>query len=180
MIVDFLTFIKKRKTTYEFSSKEVSDEAINYMLKAARWAPSCTNTQPWHFVVVKNEKRVDKLMETTNYGDFHTNPNVIIVAILRDDFCHQQGRCFRGVKESVYDSYISVGIATYNIVLAAQSRGISSCFLSPKVKDAAKIVKVKGKDKVVLMVGLGYEKKGAFKKERIRRPLKEIYSEEVM
>ena len=53
---DFLELAKKRKTTFEFSNKQVSGKDILKLLEVARWVPSCTNSQPWHFIVIKNEK----------------------------------------------------------------------------------------------------------------------------
>src|SRR3989344_1206897 len=64
---DFLTLTKARKTTYEFSEKEVSKRDIPAILEAARWAPSCGNSQPWHFIVVKNKKTIRQLVDTTHY-----------------------------------------------------------------------------------------------------------------
>lgn len=58
--MDFLSLAKKRKTTYEFSDKLVNDSDIVKILEAGRWAPSCTNTQPWHFIVVKDKKKIEE------------------------------------------------------------------------------------------------------------------------
>lgn len=38
-----------------FTSKEVTDEAINKLLETARWAPSVGYSQPWEFVVIRDK-----------------------------------------------------------------------------------------------------------------------------
>ena len=35
---------------------DVSDEQLDYILEAARWAPSAGNSQPWEFIVVRDPK----------------------------------------------------------------------------------------------------------------------------
>ena len=83
----FLELTKKRKTTYSFSDKQISDSNLNKILEAARWAPSCSNSQPWDFIVVKDKKRVNELMRHVNYGLFHNNPSMIIACVLNTKKC---------------------------------------------------------------------------------------------
>ena len=52
----------KRRSRRALSRRKVSRAKLKRVLDAARWAPSCFNNQPWHFVVV-DEK------ETLFYGD---------------------------------------------------------------------------------------------------------------
>jgi len=35
---------------------DVSEEQLNFILEAARWAPSAGNSQPWEFIVVRDPK----------------------------------------------------------------------------------------------------------------------------
>ena len=114
----FLRLTKARKTTYEFSDKQVEDFDINNILEAGRWAPSCSNTQPWHFIVIKNKETIKKLMMTANYGDFHTDPPLMIALVLLTENCPGEGHsCFRGKDSGTYDSYMSVGMSALNMDL---------------------------------------------------------------
>ena len=56
-----LRVIKKRRTIRKFKPSTVPDEYIEKVIDAARWAPSAANTQPWEFVVVKNEEARKKM-----------------------------------------------------------------------------------------------------------------------
>ena len=45
--------MRARKSIRAFLNRPVERETISRMLDAARWAPSGTNTQPWHVVVTR-------------------------------------------------------------------------------------------------------------------------------
>jgi len=62
-----LKAIKKRRSIRRFQKKEVEEFKIEQILKAATWAPSANNDQPWKFVVVRSadtkKKVLDALMD---------------------------------------------------------------------------------------------------------------------
>lgn len=173
--MDFLELAKKRKTTYDFDERELSKSDIKLILEAGRWAPSCTNSQPWNFIIVKNKKAIDKLVVTANYGDFHSNPTLIIAIVLRQEKCLGKGHsCFRGKDSGVYDSYMSCGMAALQMILEAADLNIDSCILTPEQYKVKKVLKIKSIDAVPLLVGFGYQKNGTFQKKRKREELKKI------
>lgn len=47
-----------------FTSKEVTDEAINKLLETAHWAPSVGFSQPWEFVVIRDESIKTQVAES--------------------------------------------------------------------------------------------------------------------
>ena len=49
--------LQARKSVRAFLNQEVSRQQIEQILEAARWAPSGTNTQPWHVVVMTGDKK---------------------------------------------------------------------------------------------------------------------------
>lgn len=178
---NFLELAKSRRTTYEYSDKKIALAKLNKILEAGRWAPSCTNTQPWHFVVVSNKKTITRLMMSANYGDFHLDPPLIIAIVLVQEKCQGDGfACFRGTDTGVYDSYMSIGMAALNMALEARDLGVDSCILTPTQEKARVVLSVSENDAVPLILGVGYQKKGAFEKRRERILLKEIVSYEKM
>lgn len=175
----FLDLAKKRRTTYEFGNKVPSETKIKRLLEAGRWAPSCTNNQPWEFVVIKNKSTISKLVRTANYGDFHSDPSMMIAIVLVEKRCLGKNlSCFRGVDSKVHDSYMSCGMAALQMVLEAADMGIDSCFLTPEQVSAKKILKIKKEDALPIIVGIGYKKKGSFQKKRERINLKKLVSYE--
>ena len=59
----FLELAKNRRTIRRFKSDPVPDEYVDKIIEAARWAPSGYNSQPWEFVVVKDKKLKDAIVE---------------------------------------------------------------------------------------------------------------------
>jgi 5,6-dimethylbenzimidazole synthase len=51
-----LNLVKKRRTIRQFKPDPVPDDYITKIIEVARWAPSAFHTQPWEFVVIKDQK----------------------------------------------------------------------------------------------------------------------------
>jgi nitroreductase len=47
--------LRARWSPRAFSSAPIARETLLSLLEAARWAPSCANEQPWHFLVVSRQ-----------------------------------------------------------------------------------------------------------------------------
>ena len=52
----FYNLIKKRRTIRDFDKKIIDDEIIKNAILAAGSSPSGANLQPWHFVIIKDNK----------------------------------------------------------------------------------------------------------------------------
>ncbi len=48
--------IKNRRSIRKFTPDEVPQKMIDQMLEATRLAPSASNRQPWHFLVVRDQE----------------------------------------------------------------------------------------------------------------------------
>ena len=174
---DFLKLIRSRKSVHEFSSRKVKDSDIKKILEAARWAPSAHNSQDWHFIVVKDAGVINSLMRHCYYGSFYESPPMIIAIVAKPVYNDKKGLLQGNIREyAPTHKYMNVGSVVITVVYAASSLGIGSCILSLRPADANKILKVPKKDETLLLVGLGYEKKGAFAQKRERKELKDIVS----
>lgn len=58
---DFLLETSKRRSVREFSNKKFPVSIVKNAIKVALTAPSGANKQPWHFVLVENEKVKKKI-----------------------------------------------------------------------------------------------------------------------
>jgi nitroreductase len=47
--MDVYECIRTRRTVREFKPDPVPEAIVQKILQAGRWAPSSSNTQPWHF-----------------------------------------------------------------------------------------------------------------------------------
>lgn len=70
----FYALMDGRRTVREFSSKPISNELIEFILKTAGTAPSGANKQPWTFCVVRNKelkKKIREAAEAEEYENYH-------------------------------------------------------------------------------------------------------------
>ncbi len=65
----FLQLVKSRRTIRRFKSAPVPDEYVDKIIEAARWAPSGFNLQPWEFVVIRDRKLKDTIVNWVH--DYH-------------------------------------------------------------------------------------------------------------
>ena len=59
----FLELVEKRRSIRRFKPDPIPDEFIDKIIEAARWAPSGFNLQPWEFVVVRDQKLKDGIVQ---------------------------------------------------------------------------------------------------------------------
>ncbi|MEM3734967.1 MAG: nitroreductase family protein, partial [Nitrososphaerales archaeon] len=59
----FLQLAKSRRTIRRFRPEQVSDDVIESLIEAGRWAPSGANSQPWEFIIVKSQEAKSKICE---------------------------------------------------------------------------------------------------------------------
>ena len=62
---DMLEFIKSRRSTRKYKEEAVSDEQLDMVIEAGRFAPSGGNCQSTHFIVVKNKDILAELANLT-------------------------------------------------------------------------------------------------------------------
>ncbi len=60
---NLLEIIRHRRSVRVYKTGKVSDQQLETILEAARWAPSGANTQPWEFVVTRDRKKMKKVRE---------------------------------------------------------------------------------------------------------------------
>ena len=62
----FLDLVKSRRSIRRFKTDPVSDENIDKIIEAARYAPSGANIQPWEFLVIKKPELKSGIMQIIN------------------------------------------------------------------------------------------------------------------
>ncbi len=71
--------IFERRSIRKYTGKEVSDESIKELLKAAMSAPSAGNQQPWDFIVVKDRAVLNEIPKVHQYAQMLKEAPVAIV-----------------------------------------------------------------------------------------------------
>ena len=138
---NILAFIKSRRSTRKFKSQDVSEEKLDQIIEAGRYAPSGGNCQSTHFIVVKNKEILAELadlvkqefakMEITpglyksivnsisaskngNYV-FHYNAPVLIITANQKDYGNNIADC---------------ACALENMMLMANTLDLGSCWIN--------------------------------------------------
>ena len=79
--MDVFEAIFNRRSVRSYADTPVEEEKINRCLEAARWAPSASNKQPWHFIVVQDDTVKKTLADLHPYGRFMKESPVVIVVL---------------------------------------------------------------------------------------------------
>lgn len=82
---------RRRWSPRSFAETPVSPAALNSLLEAARWAASCFNAQPWHFIVLRKAEDAAghaKLFETlsANNQGWAGRAPVLMLTVARTSF----------------------------------------------------------------------------------------------
>jgi nitroreductase len=151
-----LDVIKNRRSYRDFLAKQVKEEKINEVIKAAMMAPSANHQRLWEFIVVKDKKLRDRLANTKQWSYFVNKAPVVIVIVSKIDDLNKY--------------WIEDGcIAAQNIYLEAENQGLGTCFVqvygskrddgSDAEKYVQKLLNVPKDMGVLCLMPLGYPKK---------------------
>ena len=149
--MDLLEAVKARRSIRRYKPTPIPDEILQKILGAARLAPSANNSQPWKFVVVRDEDLKIKLTQACNNKKWIAEAPVVIVACGFPD----EADAFMGGYMNSFA--VDVAIALDHLVLTATNLGLGSCwvgrFKEEKVKN---ILEIPQDVKVVALIPLGY------------------------
>ncbi len=81
--MDVCEAIGKRRSIRKFRPDSIPEEKIRLLLESARLAPSGTNTQPWRFIVVKDDNTKKKLQEAA-HNQRHVRRAPVVIACCAD------------------------------------------------------------------------------------------------
>lgn len=77
--MDVIDAIKSRRSVRAWTVDKVTEENLQQILESGRWSPSPLNSQPWHFVVIKNKETIEALCKDAREGSFLKNADICIV-----------------------------------------------------------------------------------------------------
>lgn len=126
--------IQRRRVSRFFTDELVSRDDLQHLIKAARWASSAGNRRIHKFVVVDELKRVN-LIRIVSPGILG-NPKALIV------ICTDKIKAaIEGVKLDIdTTTWIDVGTASQNMMIAAHEIGLGSCPTTSFSKGAVRII----------------------------------------
>ncbi|MZQ74983.1 MAG: nitroreductase family protein [Peptoclostridium sp.] len=71
--------IFKRRSVREFVDREVEEDKVETLLRAAMQAPSAGNEQPWEFIVVRDKKVLDEISGMDEYSEMLKDASCAVV-----------------------------------------------------------------------------------------------------
>lgn len=167
--MDVFEAVQKRRSVRAYKSTPIPNEKLMKILEAGRLAPSASNIQPWHFIVVKDCETRKKLAKSRWAGFLAESPVVIVG-------CGDQ-------RASPQWFMVDVAIAMQNMVLTATSEGLGTCWVGSFDENMVReMLKIPNNYKVVALLAIGYPggKTGLMEKAfhliRRRKSLKKIVS----
>ena len=115
--MDAIEAILTRRSIRRYTSQKVPGGLITELLMAAMSAPSASNEQPWHFVVIDDRKILNEISSFHPYSDMLPEaPLAILVCVdsipEREGFVVQDGSA-----------------AVQNLLLAAHAEGLGAVWL---------------------------------------------------
>ena len=120
-----MELLQTRRTYRRFEQKEVSQEIIDDILLAARYASSAANRQPLSYIVVKDIEKVANVFEQTRWAGYlpseigqpkEDERPVLFVAVVQNLDINK-------------DCDTDAGLAISNMTLAAWNHGVGSCII---------------------------------------------------
>jgi len=159
--------IRNRRTVREFRPEPIPEEVIHKLLQAGRWAPSSSNSQPWHFVVVQDPTTLKKLGEIATQGPFVANAPVVIAIAM----------------ENAPRPQLDAGRAIQQMELAAWSEGLGTCFVGVRQEEQQRQVKellgIPAELELITVMPYGYRVTGTGRNGTPRKALSEMAHREM-
>lgn len=169
--------IETRRSIRKYINKPVEDEKILQLLESARLAPSGSNTQPWHFIIVKSDSTKEKIAKVSHDQKWMGTAPVHIVCVadirarIKDDIdlVLDENSPQPELKIIIRD----LSIAIEHIVLEADNLGLGTCWVAWFMQeDIRPILNIPLDKYVVGIIPVGYADETP--KARPRKKLEDI------
>lgn len=140
--------ITGRRSVRQFTGEPVSDEQLDRLLEAARWAPSGLNNQPWRFMKLTEGGLIERLSTMTRYRGTVAGAAAVIAVFIDHDEMYDRTKDLQ-----------SAGAAIQNILLAADDMGLGACWLGEVLnrrEDVETLLAVPERMELMAVVALGH------------------------
>ena len=169
--------METRRSIRKYINKQVEDEKILQLIESARIAPSGSNTQPWHFIIVKSESIREELSKASHDQKWMSTAPVHIVCVadirarIKDDIdiVINENSPQPELKLIIRDATIAIE----HIVLEAENLGLGTCWVAWFIQeDIRPILNIPSDKYVVCIIPVGYADERP--KSRPRKNIKDI------
>ncbi|MDH6356802.1 nitroreductase family protein [Parabacteroides sp. PF5-9] len=120
--MNFLELARKRCSIRKYLSTPIEEDKFNYILEAARMAPSAVNYQPWFFLIITEEEARRKLVEC--YPKEWMKPAPLFIVV-----CGDYSQSWKRPADNQDHLLVDGGIVTEHICLAAAEQELATCII---------------------------------------------------
>jgi len=195
----FLEHFLNRRTIRDFSDKPIEREVIENCIRTAGTSPSGANMQPWHFVLISDQKIKKKIRiaaekeEKEFYAKRAPKEWLEVLAPLGTDdnkpyletapyliaiFMQRFGKLPDGRRVKHYYGLESVGIATGMLITAIHNAGLSSLTHTPSpMRFLNEILDRPKNERPFLLLVVGHPAKDARVPDIKRKDISDIMTE---
>ena len=149
-IMDVLEAIRNRCAVRQFKPEVIPEETLRKILEAARWAPSPFNTQPWEFIIIRDKETLKAISKYARYSGYLDSVPMAIAVVVPP--VNAKFSWVEGIGETRY----AAAMAVQNMMLAAWSLGIGTCWVSIERDKVGEILKVPKTHYLLTVVPVGY------------------------
>lgn len=149
--MNLLELSTKRYSLRNFEKKPVEKNKIEYILEAARLAPSAVNYQPWYFVVITENESIQKIQACYERDWFKTAPMYILI-------CGDHAQSWKR-KDGKDFCDVDIAIAVEHICLAAVEQGLGTCWVCNfDAEKCRQLFELPDNIEPIAILPVGYEK----------------------
>ena len=153
--------IRSRLTVRDFKPDPIPTKVVTKMLRAARWAPSARNRQPWHFIVIQNPETLRQIGNIASSGSFIGGAPLAIAVVM----------------DHANRPELDAGRSLQQTELAAWSEGVGGCVAGIRGEENSRVkelLSVPDDLELVIVMAFGYPTDAAKAGGKRRKPLSEI------
>jgi nitroreductase len=146
-----LPVLAERWSPLAFSSRPIERDKLQRLFEAARWAPSCSNEQPWIFVVTHHgTEGFNRMTECLAEGNsWAKNAAILMLSVARMTF----SRNGTPNRHGMYDT----GAAVANLLAQATTEGLEVHQMAGyDVEKAREVLHIPEHDALCAMIAVGY------------------------
>jgi len=125
--MEVIEAILTRRSIRKYSREKITDNKIEIILKAAMYAPSAMNQQPWHFIVIDDREKLNRIMEVHPYSKMLKEAGLAILVCGDERLQLSKGYWV-----------VDCGAATQNLLLAAHGIGLGAVWLGVHPREERK------------------------------------------
>lgn len=156
--------ILERRSVRKFTDATVERASILEALRAASWAPSGLNNQPWRFAVIGDSNLKASLAALTRYAAILREAPVLVAVFLDQESSYDR------VKDCQ-----AIGACIQNFLLAIHDQGLGAVWIGEILKNKDEIVRIlELPDRLEAMAVIAVGHPAHHKQSSHRRPVEEL------